>query len=153
MSCRASPLLTNAAIALVTIAIGCGRPPAVVNQTEWPLPMADLIAKYPNIVRSLTTYRCNDFVDSKFAWRIVGEDDEINRLIADLNLKQSTTAHTKFKELQQSIPKEWEFRESKATTIYVSDGYGDQHQEGTDLLLIARYPEVNETFVLYQWIF
>ena len=115
--------------------------------------MAELLSKYPKIVSAISTYKHDAFVDTKFAWKIVGQADEISRLIAESKLKQTTTAHVKFEELQQSIPDEWSLPNTKETTVYASDGYGDKHQEGTDLLLLVRDPSINETYVLYQWIF
>jgi hypothetical protein len=115
--------------------------------------MAEQLSKYPKIVSAISTYKHDAFVDTKFVWKIVGQADEISRLIDESKLKQTTTAHVKFKELQQSIPDEWSLPNTKETMVYATDGYGDQHQEGTDLLMVVRDPSVNETYVLYQWIF
>jgi len=115
--------------------------------------MAELLSRYPKIVSSIATYKHNTFVDTKFAWKIVGQADEISRLIDESKLKQTTTAHVKFKELQQSIPDEWSLPNTKETMVYASDGYGDHRQEGTDLLLLVRDPSIKETYVLYQWNF
>lgn len=115
--------------------------------------MADLLAKYPKIRSAIMTYRHDAFVDTKFAWRIVGQADEIKRLIQETELKECTTDHVKFKELQQSIPGGWSLPNTKGTMMYASDGYGDRHQEGTDLLLLVWDPEADESYVLYDWIF
>ncbi len=137
----------------LAFSLGCVPSPTVVDRTEWPLPMADLLAKYPKIANAITTYKHDAFIDSKFAWKIVGQADEIDRLIEELKLKEATTEHVKYKELQQSIPEAWALPNIKEAIVYVSDGYGETHQEGTDLLLLVRDPVMNETFVLYEWIF
>jgi len=60
--------------------------------------MADLLAKYPKIRSAIMTYRHDAFVDTKFAWKIVGQADEIRRLIHETELKECTTDHVKFKD-------------------------------------------------------
>ena len=142
-----------AVLTLVSFFVGCGQSPQIVGQTEWPLPMNDLLARYPKIASSIATYKHDVFIDSKFTWKIVGQADEIERLIEDLNLQQTTTDHVKYKDLRRSIPDTWILPNTKGTKIYISEGYGDEHQEGTDLLLLVRDPTVNETIVLYEWIF
>ncbi len=139
--------------AAMSFFVGCTRSATIVEQSEWPLPMAELLAKYPMIVSAITTYRHDAFVNAKFAWRIGGQADEIKRLIDESKLKLSTTAHMKFRELQQSIPGGWSLPSTKGTMVYASDGYGDRHQEGTDLLLLVWDPEADEAYVLYEWIF
>lgn len=115
--------------------------------------MADLLAKYSKIRSAIMTYRHDAFVDTKFAWKIVGQADDIRRLIHEAKLKECTTDHVKFKELQQCIPGGWSLPNTKGTMVYASDGYGDRHQEGTDLLLLVWDPEAEEAYVLYEWIF
>ena len=115
--------------------------------------MADLLEKHPQIANAITTYKHEASIDSKVTWKIVGQTDEISRLIEELNLKKTTSDHVKFKELQESIPESWALPNTKETIVYASDGYGEKHQEGVDLLLLVRDPSQNETFVLYEWIF
>lgn len=115
--------------------------------------MAELLAKYPKLRDELTTYRNDAFVNTKFAWKINGQADEIRRLIKDTELRRCTTAHIKFRELQQSIPDGWSLPNTKATMLYASDSYGDLHQEGTDLLMLVWDPDADEAYVLYEWIF
>jgi len=143
--------------ALVSMALicfaGCTRSPTVVGRSEWPPAMVDLLEKHPQIANAITTYRHDAFVDSKVAWKIVGQADEIRRLIEELDLNQATFDHPKFKELRESVPESWALPNTKETIVYASDGYGEKHQEGVDLLLLVRDPSQNETFVLYEWIF
>ena len=115
--------------------------------------MADLLSNYPEISESTATYQHDAFVDSKYAWKISGQIDEINKLIRDLKLESANTDHIKFKELQRSIPSTWILPESGNRQIFASRGYGTKHQEGVHLLLIVRDTSEHETIVLYEWIF
>ena len=115
--------------------------------------MEDLLANYPGLSDSIVTYKYDAFIDSKYAWRISGHTDEIDKLISDLNLQPATVAHAKFKELKQSIPSSWKLPKARDAQIYVSEGYGVKHQEGIDLLLLVRDTTGDETTVLYEWIF
>ena len=143
-------------LAVVTLFVGCtgsSRTPRIVGETQWHPAMRDLLAHYPEISKSITTYRHDAFIDSKFTWKIVDQVDEVERLIDDLNLQQTTTDHVKFKELERSIPDTWDLPTAAEANVYVSEGYGVEHQEGTDLLLLVQDPNTNETIVLYEWIF
>jgi hypothetical protein len=104
--------------AAMSFFVGCTQSATIVDQTDWPLPMAELLAKYPEIVSTITTYKHDAFVNAKFAWRIVGQADEIKRLIDESKLKLCTTAHVKFKELKQSIPDGWSLPHTKDTLVY-----------------------------------
>lgn len=115
--------------------------------------MSELLARYPGISGSITTYKHDAFVDSKYAWKIVGQDAEIERLIVELRLQETTIGHARFKELQGSIPEAWDMPDAAGTKVYVSPPYGVDHQDGTDLLLLVRDPQSAETFALYEWIF
>ncbi len=115
--------------------------------------MANLLENYPNIASAITTYKHDAFVNSKVAGKIDGQTDEIDRLIKELKLNKATTEHVKYTELQQLIPDTWAFPQGDQILVYVTDGYGEKHQEGTHLLLLVRDPSTNQTLVLYEWIF
>lgn len=143
-------------LVVVTLFVGCtesSRTPRIVGETEWPPAMRDLFARYTEISKSITTYKHDAFVDTKFTLKIVDQGDEIERLIVDLNLQPTTANHVKFRELELSIPDTWDLPISAEAKVYASEGYGVEHQEGTDLLLLVQNPKTDETIVLYEWIF
>lgn len=145
-----------AVLALLSCFAGCSQSrqiPQIVGPEEWPPAMRDLLARYPQIANSITTYSHDAFIDSKFTWKISAQADEIDRFIDDLNLQQTTTDHFAYKELQRSLPDGLILPSSKQTRVYASEGYGDEHLEGTNLLLLVRAPTAKETVVLYEWIF
>ncbi len=143
-------------VGCVLLLVGCDRSPRgprIVSKSEWPFPMSQLLERYPKICESIETYTHDAFVDDKLAWRIMGQQEDVERLISDLNLQQISIDHPKFKELQCSIPEMWNLPDSAETKVHVTEGYGVEHQEGTDLLLLVHDSQHNVTIVLYEWIF
>lgn len=138
---------------LLLLVAGCTKSPQDAGPEDWPTPMAELLADYPEISGSITTVRHDLFINHKYTWKIIGQKNEIDRLIEDLKLQPTTKAHAKFEELRQSIPGSWELPNSSGAAIYVSEGFGTQHQEGTHLVLLVRNLIEDETIVLYEWIF
>ncbi len=153
MSNRTQQQLAKLLFMAIIVFAGCTPYPKVVGRGEWPLAMAALLEKHPQIANAITTYKHDAFADSKVAWKIVGQMDEVRRLVEELNLQETTSDHVKFKELQESVPESWALPNTKETIFYASDGYGEEHQEGVDLLLLVLDPSQNETFVLYEWVF
>jgi len=138
---------------ILSFVAGCTESPHIVGQAEWSPPMSDLLARYPGISSSIAIHQHDAFVDSKYAWKINGQSDEIDKLIRDLNLQDATPDHSKFEELKHSIPDTWNLPKVIDSQVYVSEGYGTKHQEGVDLLLLVRDTTQDETIVLYEWIF
>ena len=127
--------------------------PKFVGKSEWPPQMQELLERYPGIAGSISTYKHDVWVDSKFAWRVSGRSAEIDQLVSDLKLHETTNEHAKYKELERSIPRSWALPKSEATKISVTKGYAVEWQEGTDLLLLVYDKETQEAIALYEWIF
>jgi hypothetical protein len=56
-------------------------------------------------------------------------------------------------ELRNSLAPDWTLPEADNISLFATKGYGEEHQEGTDLLLLVRDPVSEQTYVLYEWIF
>ena len=91
--------------------------------------------------------------DSKSLWRITENKTVANDLIRYYSLKPADEFHPKFDELIQLFPDNWEILDQTSANVYTSSGYGVEHQESTDLLLVVEDIVGNQTFVLSEWIF
>lgn len=128
-------------------------PHLVAVSDQWPEPLQALIASVPTLQQSVRVYKYDAFVNQKSVWRINGHADSIRDFIVSQSLEAVTEKHPQVQVLLDLVPESWAAPEISTSTFHTTRGYGSEHQEGVDLLLVVRDIESDITFVLHECIF
>ena len=151
-------------VVIVAVAIGslfymrasflASAPPHFVDDYhQWPALLRIIAEKEPSFADDTQLFQHDVFLADKTVWLINGQSSVVESLILDHALEPVTGSHPKIAELQESMPEIWSKPAIASARIYASSGYGTEHQEGVDLLLLVRDSEKNTTLVLHEWIF
>jgi hypothetical protein len=130
------------------------KPPEIVtDQSRWPEPLQELFKRETGTTSSVTVLRLHAFVDQKSVSLVTDARILAEQLIHQEDLEPATVEHPKFKELQQCLPAAWRSPNLSSARIWASPGYGTEHIEGPNLLLVVHDSDTDCLYILHERIF
>ena len=138
---------------MVTIGWRPKPPEIITDQDLWPEPLRELFKSKTAIAPSVTVLRLDAFVDQKSVSLITNAQKLPEELIRQESLETASAEHPKLKELQKCLPATWRSPNLSSARIWASPGYGTEHIEGPNLLLVVHNPDTDCLYILHERIF
>ena len=128
-------------------------PHFVSDTTKWPSPLRRVVDSTPSIAESIQVYSIQSLPDLKSIWLVDNENETMDAFVRENSLEKTTLSHTKFQDLISCRPSKWAHIVLADSEVFATPGFGEIHQEGVDLFLVARDKNTGVTIVLHEWNF
>ncbi len=130
------------------------RPPEIItDRNDWPEPLQNLSKSRSAMMSSVTVLRLDAFVNQKSVILITDASNLVEELIQQESLEPATSEHPTLKELQTCLPSNWGSPDLSTARIWSSPGYGTEHIEGQNLLLLVHDMDTDAIYILHERIF